>query len=295
MQTFKITILFLIINATSLFAGINDTVKKKEKAYFIATAIESGLYVSSIGGLNYLWYSKNPQTSFHLFNDANEWLQVDKCGHTFSSFWLSRASYELLKPYTSKKKALFTGTALAYSYMLGIEVLDGFSEAWGASVTDLAANTLGASVFFLQEYYLENQPLLLKFSYLPTSFAQYRPDVLGSNNIERLLKDYNGQTYWLSVNVKNVLKSVSVPPWLNLAVGYGATGMTGGKENVMGVEYAIRNTERQRQFYLSLDADLSRIKTRSILLKKILGVVNVVKIPFPALCYSNRTFSMAFF
>ena len=43
------------------------------------------------------------------------------------------------------------------------------------------------------------------------------------------------------------------------------------------------NQNRTRQFYLSLDVDLSRIKTNSNILKTIFDVFNVIKIPFPTL------------
>jgi hypothetical protein len=47
-----------------------------------------------------------------------------------------------------------------------------------------------------------------------------------------MLKDYNGQTYWLSVNLHSFYKGSKIPKWLNLAIGYGANGMlTGNGEN----------------------------------------------------------------
>jgi hypothetical protein len=44
---------------------------------------------------------------------------------------------------------------------------------------------------------------------------------------------------------------------------------------------------RYRQFYLSMDVDLTRIKTKSKVLKGIFSVVNFIKIPFPALEYNS--------
>ena len=46
-----------------------------------------------------------------------------------------------------------------------------------------------------------------------------------------MLKDYNGQTYWLSANLKSFFPGSNIPPWLNVAIGYGADGMFGGFEN----------------------------------------------------------------
>ena len=47
-----------------------------------------------------------------------------------------------------------------------------------------------------------------------------------------MLKDYNGQTYWLSANLKSFFKKSNVPTWLNISVGYGAEGMFGATENI---------------------------------------------------------------
>jgi hypothetical protein len=40
-------------------------------------------------------------------------------------------------------------------------------------------------------------------------------------------------------------------------------------------------TERFRQFYLSLDVDLTKIKTKSHFLKTLFSVLNTIKIPAP--------------
>jgi hypothetical protein len=82
-----------------------------------------------------------------------------------------------------------------------------------------------------------------------TDYASKRPDVLGSNLPERIIKDYNGQTYWLSVNLHSFFKQSKIPKWLNLAVGYGADGMLSGNgENTTLA--ALDSAQRSRQFYL---------------------------------------------
>ncbi|MEN8886582.1 MAG: DUF2279 domain-containing protein, partial [Winogradskyella sp.] len=59
--------------------------------------------------------------------------------------------------------------------------------------------------------------------------------------------------------------------------GYGADGMLTGNAN----ELSFLNQNRTRQYYLSLDIDLSKIKTKSHVLKTIFDVLNVIKVPFP--------------
>ena len=77
-----------------------------------------------------------------------------------------------------------------------------------------------------------NSELSLKFSYHNTIYPKYYPKELGSNFPSRLIKDYNGQTYWLSFNIKSFLSAKNdFPAWLNMSVGYGAEGMMGASRN----------------------------------------------------------------
>jgi hypothetical protein len=102
---------------------------------------------------------------------------------------------------------------------------------------------------------------------------------------EQILKNYNGQAYWLSANIYSFSKGSKIPKWLNVALGYGAEGMISANgENFTSI--LTPKPEKFRQFYLSLDVDLSKIKTKSHFLKTILAVFNTVKIPAPTVVYS---------
>ena len=120
---------------------------------------------------------------------------------------------------------------------------------------------------------------MLKYSFHRTSYAKQRPNTLGNGLAEEFLKDYNGQTYWLSANINSFFETESIPNWLNLAFGYGADGMLTGESN----DPQFLDQQRTRQYYLSLDIDLTRIRTNSHLLKTLFDVFNLIKIPFPAL------------
>jgi hypothetical protein len=76
-----------------------------------------------------------------------------------------------------------------------------------------------------------------------------------------MLKDYNGQSYWLSLNIRSFLPSSSrFPAWPALSLGYGADGMTGGHYNPeMVKDKPAPHFERTRRFMLSADADLFRV------------------------------------
>ena len=241
--------------------------------------------LGTMGGLYMAWYRHHPQTSFHFYDDLHEWLQMDKGGHMVASYYIGMIGYEALRwAGVDKKNATWYGGSMGSVYLATIEILDGFSSGWGASVSDFAANTFGSAMFISQQIGWDEQRVLLKYSYHPTKFANYRPEVLGANNLERTLKDYNGITYWFSAN-PNSFGLDFFPAWLNVALGYSAAGMTGGSENVTGFYNGkfIPEYERTRQFFFSFDVDLNRIETRSETLKLVFKSIGFIKIPFPAI------------
>ncbi|RYF77588.1 MAG: hypothetical protein EON98_16250 [Chitinophagaceae bacterium] len=123
-------------------------------------------------------------------------------------------------------------------------------------------------------------------------------DLYGSSFQGRLLKDYNAQTYWFSANIKSFFPKSKLPDWLNLSIGYGADGMYGGYENIAysktdgSVTFDRRDIKRYRQWYLAPDVDLTKIKTKSKLLKSVFSALNVLKFPTPALEFSNGRFKL---
>ena len=222
-------------------SGKNDSIDRQPnyKARLIGVSVTaSALYAGTMIGLYQLWYADYPKSSFHFINDSGEWLYMDKIGHATSSYWIGRIGYESLRwSGVSKKKAIWYGGTWGLYILTSVEVFDGFSEEWGASGPDLAANTIGTGLFLSGSSLLwHNQPLSLKFSFHPTEYADYRPDLLGENFIQQMFKDYNGQTYWLSANIASFLPENSkFPKWLDVSFGYSAEGMLGAKSNPAGI------------------------------------------------------------
>ncbi|WP_299521948.1 DUF2279 domain-containing protein [Winogradskyella sp.] len=246
---------------------------------------EVSLATITLVGLDQLWYADYPRSKFRTINDSNEWLQMDKLGHVFSSYQLGRLGANTLNwAGASKSNQIIYGSTLGLGFLTAVEVMDGFSAEWGFSWADMAANALGTGLFAGQELLWQEQRILLKYSFHRTRFAEQRPDKLGNGLTEEFLKDYNGQTYWLSANINSFLKTEFIPNWVNLAFGYGADGMLTGDPN----DPLFPDQNRIRQYYLSLDIDLSRIKTNSNVLKTIFDVLNVIKIPFPAIELNSR-------
>ena len=176
---------------------------------------EGAFYATSMVGLDLLWYKNYPHSSFHFFDDNKEWLQMDKFGHCMTAYTISRITAALyqwsgIKPLP----AAAYGTSLGMAFQTNIEVFDGFSSQWGFSFGDMIANTTGASLFLSQASGWGDQRIMLKVSFHPSGYDEYNTGELGTNIWQQMLKDYNGQTYWVSVAVAAFLpKGYKIPGW----------------------------------------------------------------------------------
>lgn len=263
-----------------------DTLNIGRRNLVVATG--SGLAVGGLIALNSLWYADYPKSSFHFVNDNDQWLQMDKAGHVFATYQAGRFGAEALQwSGMNNRQSLIYGASAGFVFISAIEILDGYSEKWGASAGDLAANAGGTLLFVSQELLWNEQRIIPKFSFHTTPYASARPEVLGNTYTQQILKDYNGQTYWLSANIHSFAKSSKIPKWINIAAGYGAEGMITGKDRPVNTVF-LPVDRRYRQFYISLDADLTKIPTKSHFLKTIFSVVNTIKIPAPTVEFGNN-------
>lgn len=261
---------------------------------------ETSIYSATMLGLNQLWYKEYPREHFHFFNDNKEWLQIDKAGHVFSAYYLGLVGMEALNyAGVNKTKSNWLGGALGFLFLSSIEVFDGFSQGWGFSNGDMIANASGYVLAAGQQQLFHKQIAMLKVSFQASPYAQVRPNVLGNGFSERIMKDYNGQTYWLSLTIADIfLVGKQFPPWLAIAFGYGAKGMYGGFDNVWeskGATYDFSSTKREREFYAALDINLWRIKTKSKALQSIFKTIGFLKVPLPAYEFKSKRFYPFYF
>ena len=271
--------------------------QKKQRQWFIAGS-NIAIYGGSLIALNSAWYKGYAKTSFHTFNDSKEWLQMDKVGHAWGAYTGARGSTGLWKwAGLPDKKAVWVGGLSSFVYLTTIEFFDAYSAKWGWSWSDIGANIIGSGLFMGQEFLWNEQLIQFKFSFHTNKYddpqlKQRADDLFGRPWYERMLKDYNAQTYWFSGNIKSFFPNSNWPVWLNIAVGYGADGMFGGFKNQWedAADNAITRYDipRKRQFYLSPDIDFTKIKTKSKLLKTAFTFLNAFKCPAPALMIDSK-------
>ena len=269
----------------------NTTSKVNKKRLALTLSLGGAIYTGSSYALYNTWYKDYPSEGFHFFNDLGEWRGVDKAGHIFSGYFQSEWAYKTWRWVgLEEETALWTGAATAFLAQTTIEVMDGFSSEWGFSLGDFGANLIGIGGFVVQQNVWGEQRIRLKTSstlidyeerYGNQLYQQRADELYGTGFFSRYLKDYNAQTTWVSANIHSFFPDTGFPKWLNVALGYGAGNLFGGYTNQLQVQDAsLEQHKRYSQFFISLDADLSKIDVESPILRTLLDVANVLKMPF---------------
>ncbi len=247
-----------------------------------SVSLVGGTWISGTLALSQIWYSDFQKTSFHTFDDSREWLQMDKVGHIYTAAHLSEANYRLFKwTGLSDRKSVLLGSGIGFGFQTTLEFLDGKNADWGFSWYDMAANGLGTGLFLSQQLVWGEQRFVMKFTSHLTEYAAVRPNVLGSTLPERLLKDYNGQSYWLSFSPKKFTDKWPLPSWICFSFGYSVNEKLSGS-----LDYYVTNDriyQASRQYLFSLDLDTRELPIKRKWLRAILRPLHYVKIPFPTL------------
>ena len=284
-------ILFLILNVNFNLYSFDSINAKIDKNFYKFLAVEGIVLTGAITYLKYQWYNDKERVPFHFYNDFKGWNQIDKLGHFYISYLESNVGYSLLKKFNfSEKKALHYGGFQGLILETPIEFFDAYHECWGFSLSDMLANSFGSLFFIAQQKLFDEQLIRPKLSFSRSIYAQNANGLLGKDNLlSEFIYDYNGYTYWFSFSPKRIFKINKIPEWINLSFGYGSNGMLGEFENKKTYKGKILPFyKRYRQYYLSLDINLSKIKTNSRPLKKIFNVLSYLKIPLPAIEFSNK-------
>ncbi|NOS57005.1 MAG: DUF2279 domain-containing protein [Cyclobacteriaceae bacterium] len=232
------------------------------------------IYLALVFALAKAWYADQMVESFHFFNDLPEWKQLDKFAHALWAFHICAIATRLLK-WGSLDQPIAMGAIIGFLFVSSIEILDGFSAGYGASLFDLAANALGAALFFVQMKIWNRIHIFPKFSFHFTSFAVLRPSLLGDGFFQEILKDYNGQTFWYSWSPAKKWW----PSFLSLAVGIGAEGMIYGRDG----QNEAHQFSPYRKLLFSLDLNSNYLSSKKGWIRAVAYPFTVVKFPAPAI------------
>lgn len=278
------------------------------KRFWISAGSGAAIYAGAMTGLALIWYAETERSGFHTFNDRNEWRNMDKWGHVITAYQESRWITQGARwTGMDRRRSIWIGTGTAFLLQGSIEMLDAYSAKWGFSWYDMAANTSGCLLFAGQEWLWQEQRLGIKVSFgaprysaepiastdglYASSLRRRAEDLFGRQALARMVKDYNAQTYWLTITPAAFLHGSDwLPDWLSLALGVRGDNMYGGFENmwtdpVTGAAYALDSGvfPRRSRYFISLDLALSRIPMRHPFWRSVLHAMDFIKIPFPAL------------
>ncbi|MBK5284266.1 MAG: DUF2279 domain-containing protein, partial [Bacteroidia bacterium] len=132
----------------------------------LVNTVAAGLYPTTMFGLYQLWYKDYPLESFHFFNDADEWLQMDKAGHVVTAYYIGKVCISAYRwAGMENKKAALRGAGIGFFYQLTIEMFDGFSPRWGFSLSDISSNLTGTALLLSQQLAWNEQRIVLKYSF----------------------------------------------------------------------------------------------------------------------------------
>jgi len=129
---YKILFIVVFLITTNLQGQTSSFYKKSDTLHIkrrnAITITETILATSALIGLDKMWYSDYPRSSFHFKNDNNHWKQMDKIGHVMTSYYVGKTAMSVLNwAGVSKKNQLIYGATLGFTFLSAVEILDGFS------------------------------------------------------------------------------------------------------------------------------------------------------------------------
>jgi Predicted periplasmic lipoprotein (DUF2279) len=238
----------------------------------LKTALVGGGFTAVLGGLQIYQYNAfwSDRTTFRIIDDGDLEYGADKGGHFFAAYTMSKfATDALMTSGFSHDLAVISGGLIGAGYQFFVEVQDGFGRGWGFSPSDVYANTAGSVFHILQHFVPFFSNLQYKAEFFPAPWFGEKTRKGASTPID----DYSAWTWWVSVNVHNMLPEFAKPfwpSWLNISVGYAARNL----------EWA----DASRRYIIGLDWNLEKILPEGgPFWNWLRQYLNVIKLPAPAL------------
>ncbi|MBE2280299.1 MAG: DUF2279 domain-containing protein [Ignavibacteriaceae bacterium] len=271
------------LNDLKFISFKDDNILNRKSKKDIDYLFLSGMGAAYLGaGLSVHLYQANAWWSGERsdFKFAEDWdyaLWIDKVGHFYATHLIAHFfSAGLEKTNIDYATNIWISSSAALAFQIFVEIEDGFAQKWGFSRGDAISNLLGASYPVFQFYfpYLYNfQP---RFSYYPTKLGK-EGHIAGQNLI--ITDDYEGQKFWLSMRIKNILpKSIAdpIPDFLMLSLGYGVRNLDG-----RGGGFS--------DLYISLDIDYEKIPLYGEFWQFVKNTLGYFKFPMPGIRVNNGT------
>jgi hypothetical protein len=230
----------------------------------IATGIVGTIFLGIAADAYFTWW-KDAEKPFSFYTESwfnGPHLGIDKVGHFFGTYVLFKITRNLmLWGGYERSTAFWWAAGLSFLNGLEVEIGDGFTP-YGFDYQDLMFDIGGVCYGMLQT----EVPFLRNFDF---KFSYYSK--AGFKSPAAFTEDYDAMTIWLSMNVHRLLPSSwrdYWPEFINIAVGYG-----------------VDDHQTRREFAIGLDLNLEAFKTSNedILLTE--RILNVMRLPLPAVTF----------
>jgi hypothetical protein len=222
------------------------------------------------------WW-KNNRAPFHFQEDLVYGLAVDKIGHFYGGYILGFVMWKSLDwANVPDEQSLWISAGGSLLFQSYVEIEDGFST-WGFDRVDWLSDVGGAAWNPLRHYvpFLTNFDLKLSYHVSPLVGEKGGTGFRGQKHL--MIDDYEGQTFWLSLKVKNLLPAGIAEYWpsfLSLAIGYGARDIAGANPH--------------RVYFIAPDLDVTKIIPDNTKFLKSLGEgLNFIHFPMPAVQFGH--------
>jgi len=234
----------------------------------VVGGLSAGAFIYAYGIQNNMWWKGEP-AHFHT-NWTQDWnyaLGSDKLGHFYFGNLVSTIYKDAFQwsGFSERNSFLYSGL-FTLTYQTFLEIRDGFSQQYGFSWGDFAANSFGSLYPFIQDSYPVLQNFNIKISYFPSQRFKN-----GSNAY--IMDDYESTYHWLSIDVDKLLPNrwdKYFPDFINLALGHSVIGL----DNLKNANH---------EFYFGIDWDLKAIQTKSELLNSLIEIINKYHLPAPTI------------
>jgi hypothetical protein len=260
-----------LLSASSVFAQTDSTTHTNYLLPAIAPAAIIGVALYN----NYNDFWKNSQkVPFHFSNDPPYAMHNDKLGHAYyaaTTADIVKLCY--VEAGMNRKTAAWIGFTSSLLAQTLVEIGDGFhgnTPYYGFSPGDEAADILGSSFSLAKEYI----PAFSRFDY---KIGFWPSDAYKEGAYHTIIDDDESQFFWMSYEIYRHLPE-GYPKWLNIAFGYGV-------ENLQQVLFLPdrKSSIPGSQLFLGLDLHLKEIPIDGKAWQIIAGLLDHVRIPFPAL------------
>ena len=114
----KIYLFLLLAECLSTPIIAQDSISNKSTKKWVLGSVQVGLWGGSFWALNKAWYSNYPKAKFNLYNDWEEWQQMDKMGHFWSTYQISRHTSNIWQwAGLERDKAIWVGAVSGMAYL----------------------------------------------------------------------------------------------------------------------------------------------------------------------------------